>query len=305
MIMIEKDLSIQPEEPSFYEFYAEKLTPFLGVVEEKRQQFLKIHNYSMATCVLIMLLIFISKNLFLQGFALTMTIMISSGLRFTYSQEAKKLVLDQILKFFGDFTRSKKKVSISKIESLDCFESFDCIDQKDRFIGRYKKLNVQLAQLKLIEKKGSGKNSSTKTVFRGLLLQVDMTKKFKGKTIICKDQGIFNGLQGKSMPRVSLEDATFEKFFEVYSTDQIEARYLLTLTFMERLKSLNLSHGGGIRAAFVDQKIFLVLPYAKDLFEVNLFKDAYDISQYRAILRDLQESLAVVDTLKLDQNIGL
>jgi hypothetical protein len=132
-----------------------------------------------------------------------------------------------------------------------------------------------------------------------------MNKKFKSKTIICKDKGLFNAMQGKSMPKVALEDKAFEKIFEVYSSDQVEARYLLTPTFMERLKRLNLSHDGVVRAAFVGQKIFIALPYDKNLFEVNLFKDAYDISQYRAILRDLRDALAVVDTLKLDQNIGL
>jgi len=40
------------------------------------------------------------------------------------------------------------------------------------------------------------------------------------------------------MKRVGLVDPVFEKIFEAYGTDQVEARYLLTPTFMQRLVRL-------------------------------------------------------------------
>ena len=68
-----------------------------------------------------------------------------------------------------------------------------------------------------------------------------MNKRFKGKTVVRKDSGIIGNWFKKkfsSLKNVKLEDPNFEKMFEVYSDDQVESRYLLTVTFMERLKEL-------------------------------------------------------------------
>ena len=74
-----------------------------------------------------------------------------------------------------------------------------------------------------------------------------MNKSFNGKTIVRKDIGLIGNWFRKtftSLENVKLEDPTFEKRFEVFSDDQIEARYLLTVTFMERLTQLAETFGG-------------------------------------------------------------
>ena len=61
-----------------------------------------------------------------------------------------------------------------------------------------------------------------------------MNKKFKGQTIVIKDRGWLNKLTHfKNLQRVGLESPEFEKAYEVYSEDQIEARYLLTAVMLE------------------------------------------------------------------------
>jgi hypothetical protein len=83
------------------------------------------------------------------------------------------------------------------------------------------------------------------TAYKGILITLTMNKNFSGETIVKKD----NGLLGRWFSRkyiktieglenIKLEDPVFEKKFEVYSNDQIEARYLLSTSFMARLLQL-------------------------------------------------------------------
>ena len=43
-------------------------------------------------------------------------------------------------------------------------------------------------------------------------------------------------IEKEKLQDVKLEDISFDKRFNVYTKDQVEARYLTTPTFMERLK---------------------------------------------------------------------
>jgi Protein of unknown function (DUF3137) len=90
----------------------------------------------------------------------------------------------------------------------------------------------------------SGKTTTRQlvTVFRGQLLHTPCARKFSSRTLIARDMGWFNGLgglaKGSGLKRVGLADPAFEKIFEVYSTDQVESRYLVDPLFMERLKAM-------------------------------------------------------------------
>ena len=69
------------------------------------------------------------------------------------------------------------------------------------------------------------------------MVHLAMNKTFKGTTIIKRDRGkVANFFRSKmsGLESVKLEDPKFEKLFDVYGNDQIEARYLLTPSFMER-----------------------------------------------------------------------
>ncbi|MGB1006999.1 MAG: DUF3137 domain-containing protein, partial [Thalassobaculaceae bacterium] len=98
------------------------------------------------------------------------------------------------------------------------------------------------------------RSSEEEIVFNGLVMQMAVHKKFEGRTIIRRDAGIVGNLGGalcQGLQRVNLEDSVFEQAFEVAASNQVEARYLLTPSFMERL--LELSHsfnGAAIQGSF-------------------------------------------------------
>ena len=113
--------------------------------------------------------------------------------------------------------------------------------------------------------------------------------------------------QRKKMQKANLEDTNFEKQFDVYTQDQIEARYLLTPTFMERLKSLNTSFGTkGIKCSFFDEYIMFAIPTKKDLFELgSLYKSLSSNKLVEEFYDELHSIQDMIDHLKLNEKIGL
>ena len=165
-----------------------------------------------------------------------------------YKANIKEEIYPLIFKFFGDdfsynagaqlsissmndFAQQGKPVEALKPSGI--IPRYNSASVDDRVSGSHKAVGIELIEAKL---KTGGKNK--RTIFQGLFIHLTMNKNFSGKTIVQADAGgVGNWLRDKlgGMDTVNLEDPRFEKIFEVYSDDQIEARYLLTTSFMERL----------------------------------------------------------------------
>lgn len=113
--------------------------------------------------------------------------------------------------------------------------------------------------------------------------------------------------QKKKMNDVKLEDISFDKRFNVYTKDQIEARYLLTPTFMERLKSLETAFGTkGIKCSFFNNRIMFAIPTQKDLFELgSLFTSLKSNKAVEKFYNELNSIHEMIDHFKLNEKIGL
>ena len=113
--------------------------------------------------------------------------------------------------------------------------------------------------------------------------------------------------QMKKMQKVKLEDVGFDKRFNVYTKDQVEARYLLTPTFMERLKHLETSFGTrGIKCSFFDDCIMFAISSKKDLFELgSLYKSLKSKKSVEEFYNEIQSVQNMIDYLKLNEKTGL
>ncbi len=113
--------------------------------------------------------------------------------------------------------------------------------------------------------------------------------------------------QMKKMQNVKLEDVGFDKQFSVYTKDQVEARYLLTPTFMERLKHLETSFGTkGIKCSFFDDCIMFAISSKKDLFELgSLYKSLKSKKSVEEFYNEIQSVQNMIDYLKLNEKTGL
>ena len=106
---------------------------------------------------------------------------------------------------------------------------------------------------------------------------------------------------------VSLEDIEFNKDNIVYSTNQIEARYLITTAFIERFKTLkNVFKTQYAYCSFYNDSIYIALETYKDLFKLFKMECSLDTTeQFDLLFEEFTSILALVDHFKLDQKLGL
>ena len=108
----------------------------------------------------------------------------------------------------------------------------------------------------------------------------------------------------KGMETIRLEDPTFENKFEVFSTDQIEARYLLTPSFMENILNLNAVFGGTqMQCSFLEKKFFLMIESNADYFEPGSIFTSLNFNDHiKPLFDEVRFLLKIITTLKLNQN---
>jgi len=114
-------------------------------------------------------------------------------------------------------------------------------------------------------------------------------------------------VQKKKMQDVKLEATSFEKRFNVYTKNQVEARYLLTPAFMERLQNLETAFGTRkIKCSFFDDQIMFAIPTRKDLFELGcLYKPLSSNSDVEKFYDEITSIQQMVDHFKLTEKTGL
>lgn len=106
---------------------------------------------------------------------------------------------------------------------------------------------------------------------------------------------------------IKLEDTEFSKKYRVYSTDQVEGRYLVTPAFMERFKNLQTAFGAkNAKCSFCGNNLIFAISTNKNLFEIgNLFQNLKNPKQMTEFFNELSSILALIDYFKLYEKTGL
>lgn len=190
--------------------------------------------------------------------------------------------------------------SMPRFRKLDLLPSFDRSRFEDFFHGERQGCAFDLCEAVLEDQRRDKDGKTTYvTVFRGQMIRIAFPKDFLGVTIVRRDAGVFNALRGMGdLKRVGLGDSTFERAFEVYSNDQVEARYLVHPVFMERLIALETAYRGkNLRCAFTEGDLLIALE-SPDRFEIgDMFKPLADPARARRIVDDLAGVLRLMDAV--------
>ena len=101
---------------------------------------------------------------------------------------------------------------------------------------------------------------------------------------------------------VKLEDPEFEKLFVVYSTDQIEARYILSPALMRRLVEFRRWTSGAVHLSFTQGCVFVAMRPQRDLMEPSIFR-CVDFQTCLNIYQDTALALGIIEELNLNTRI--
>lgn len=162
-----------------------------------------------------------------------------TSLNNSYRRAYKSNIIPHLAACFGELGyRPAVEPDLKRLAKLGLIPGFGVKKVEDEILGDYRGVPVNIVEAKL---ETGGKNS--RVVFNGLLAELAFPGRFAGVTVVAKDGGLLGNafrafVQEGGLERARLEDPRFEERYQVYSSDQISARALLTPAVMERLMEL-------------------------------------------------------------------
>lgn len=219
------------------------------------------------------------------------------------SGQAKSMMVVPVAQSFDcSFVDKPGRVStIDDMRRVGLIPRWDRDHYEDRLTGVRDGVNFEFFEARLKERRTTTTKNGTRTryvtVFDGQCIRFDFHKRFFGETLVTRDAGWFNAFGGRSgMDRARLEDPEFERAFEVYTTDQVEARFLLTPDMMQALTDLERTFKGKkLRCAFSGTEMFIAVE-GGNLFEPgSLFTPLDNPERIRELLMDFAAVFDILD----------
>lgn len=226
-----------------------------------------------------------------------------------YAKTYKQSVLPEVAALYGLQYKIDGAIDDEDLRHGGIAPSYDRHHSEDYFEGTYKGARMRFAEIKLTERRGSGKNRRTVTVFKGLAVIIELPKvRFYGHTIVIKHTGKMNEWvreKSSSLRRADLVDPHFEGKYSVFTNDQVEARYLLDPAMIERINKLEhpqVRMRDAMSVAYRDGCVYMLLPAQGDLFEpADITIPATDPHALAALRRQIADLLGVIDQLEFYQ----
>lgn len=235
----------------------------------------------------------------------------SAGYRLLFKEE----VIAKIVQFIDPSLQYQSENHISENEyamSELFLDDFDRFSGNDLVQGTINGVALKFSDLN-VEKKIEDRERKEHwvSIFQGLFFVADFNKKISHKTFVLPDTagntlGVLGewmqGLDKRWGELVRLDNTTFERYFVVYG-DQIESRYILSSSLMERIIAFKEKTGKSLYISFVNSKMYLCVDYKKDLFEPILTQSLLDFAPIKDYFQLLSHVLGIVEAFKLDEKI--
>ena len=310
-----------PARENFNDFFENELQSLLNPLELKRK---KLMQFAIIGFVLLGLAIILflaassgqSEAAALVAFLILIPAIILLIIYYNkkkhYTAEFKETIISEIICFINPSFRYNPSASVSRgdYDNSGLFlQKPDSYNGDDYTEGTHGKTFFCFSELHTEYKVSSGKQTSWVTIFKGLFFIGDFNKNFSGRTYVWSEENpqlnFFNKLFSSfanNLEKVQLESPEFERSFVVYSNDQVEARYILTPSFMERLIKLEGLMGTGISFSFVNTNIYVAVPVRRSLFEPSIFS-RNDYKSLEDYYNTVHIVLDIIDELNLNLRI--
>ena len=299
----------------FDAFFAREIAPWIAAKEIERRAVLRRTVWRAAPVIGAGFLAFaVSAQAIesedMRGFALfaSVAIMVAGAAMFgSVLLWGRKFAEELSAKIFGHFGYAySPDVPADFLEPFNrchLLPSYSRKSLEDHVRGEAGGVPFALAEAFLERRVRRDKQDEYDLVFRGIVARYRFPKRFSGRTILRADRGMLNALghAGVAGERVRLEDPNFEKLFEVFSSDQVEARYLLTPAFMERMAALTEMSDAPLQAAFEGGELLIAIDGRRGYFaQPSPWRDLGRGDHIRAFVEDIELIGEIARTLKLD-----
>ena len=205
-------------------------------------------------------------------------------------QRMKEKWTATLLRFLGDLKNTQNSIDFSLLERSCLFKDLGNVVFDDSISGVFKQTTFSVAEVDVRGQK----------LFKGLCIDIHI-KPVAGYTILCHHT---NSRRQKleALQKVTLESVSFHENYEVYSDNQIEARFLLSPLFMERLNALKKQfQNKEIDVSFFGTHAVFFIHTSEDLFEwYSEWKKVTDITRYEKFYSEIKAIYDTIDVLSIN-----
>ena len=301
-----------------------KVRPVLEELEEQRKHNLKKTAFltvSIAILTSIVVLFIPTSAKFyavaFSVFLIFLSMLISSSFgRRELDSKYKELVVKKMVEQVNDeniaceYSRNGcANIDTFRRSSLFSQHPSERLSSEDSFCGRVGNSAFAFCEAKYsyCEECQDKEREKEVVLFQGIQFEADFNKNFNGKTLVthfCPE-----GVSYSRFKKVkNLENTEFCKKFSVYSTNDIEARYILSPALQERILSLNDSFVSNsitrnhLKISFFENRIFILIPSSKNNFEASFFK-RMDETRVGSDYRVITSLISIIEELNLNTRI--
>jgi hypothetical protein len=254
--MVEQEIHFEEKyahEKGFAAHFERFIAPLLLELEEKRLRYLKMARWANVISYTILAAVFyfnvsgrITAIRLDADAVLPVLLLIALAaapaqiVRYLFEKRSKAELMPAIMKFYKDAQyRVDKYVPVSVVKEFLICPSFneskgsDCIEVPGKFMS---------SLLTLKYESGTGKNRRNVVKFQGVAMLVTLPKAVEQPVAVKRDYGRWLNWAnnaGSGYDRIELVDPVFEKVFEVFGKDQVQARAILQPDVMELFLRLN------------------------------------------------------------------
>ena len=190
------------------------------------------------------------------------------------------------------------------------------INTGDRYLsndlttGKYKDVDFAQADVHIEEeyKDGDG-DTQYETVFKGRYLVFEFPKKFNSRMMLTHSGSPKSEINPKDRNKIlqymQTESTEFNKAFAMYAEDGVEALYILTPDFMERVQELGRSHNDTVSIYFADNKMIIGIDDGGDIFEPPSPEKPIDEKiELEKVGQEINLITHIIDSLKLNRKVS-
>ena len=257
-----------------------------------------------------------------------------------FKKELKKLCLDELLSSLGFIKHTdSSEYSVTLNGLIRNYDNHKIIID-DSFEGCYEGVNFRITEISNAMIRG--KLDVYSGPWQGIIINIKFNKPIKTKIkltpkgenganiilgtgllfliggIITKNAGLIlisllwilligYTFYSSKFEKVNLEDTVFSKKFHVEAQDQVEARYILTTSFLEKINNLQTIYGSkNYYIDFDNNQVTFAFPTNKDLFEIgSLYTPLTNSKHVDKFFNEITAITDMIDHFKLNEKTGL
>jgi hypothetical protein len=232
--------------------------------------------------------------------------------RNAYVSSFKHDVVEAILKGIFDelYFDPKSGIPESTIKATGMMQLGNRYSSDDYIKGKYKGTDFEQSDVCIQQETSDSEgHSSTTTYFKGRWMIFGFNKDFAADLQVresgfhyAKKKGGWFAPKEEKMNKLELEDAEFNKDFDVFAQNEQEAYYILTPHIMQSIKTLRDRTNGKLILCFSASKLHVGVNNNENAFEPPIFKKL-DVNVINSIYDEINVITRFVDELKLDRNL--